>query len=61
MSQKKILMLISKSAYNALGYYVDELGKCFEKMGYQVDYVDGYKDGYENHLYNLSLEMNIMR
>ena len=41
MNQKKILMLRSKSAYNALGYYIDELGICFENMGYHVDYVDG--------------------
>lgn len=47
----KILMLISKSRYNALGSYSMQLGACFEKMGYEVDYVDGNKDGYEDHLY----------
>lgn len=51
MAGKNILMLISKSSYDALGYYMLELGSAFERMGYTVEYIDGRKAGYEELLY----------
>ncbi|MCI8306450.1 MAG: glycosyltransferase [Lachnospiraceae bacterium] len=51
MESKNILMLLSKSAYDALAYYMLELGSAFEGMGYTVEYIDGRKAGYEDLLY----------
>lgn len=51
MTSKNILMLLSKSSYDALGYYIIELGGEFERMGYTVEYIDGRKAGYEDLLY----------
>ncbi len=51
MESRNILMLLSKSSYDALGYYMLELGSAFKRMGYTVEYIDGRKAGYEDLLY----------
>ena len=54
--KKKILMLSGESRYDALGIYIKQLGKCFENMEYDVDYLDGRDDDFESHVYSLTIK-----